>query len=73
MTIVITSLTADCHDPRARGALLVRRAGLEVARLEPLGARRAGVSQGDVPWLAMTDIKGNEFCVLKSLPKGGSE
>ena len=40
----------------------------EVARLEGLGARRADIGQGDVPWVVMADVEGNEFCVLTSLP-----
>jgi predicted enzyme related to lactoylglutathione lyase len=36
----------------------------EVARLEGLGAQRAHVGQGDVPWIVLTDPEGNEFCVL---------
>ena len=43
--------------------------GAEVARLEGLGARRADIGQGDVPWVVMADIEGNEFCVLTSVPK----
>lgn len=41
----------------------------EVARLEGLGARRADIGQGEVEWVVMADVEGNEFCVLKSLPK----
>jgi hypothetical protein len=41
----------------------------EVARLEGLGARRADIGQGEVDWVVMADVEGNEFCVLKSLPK----
>jgi glyoxalase superfamily protein len=41
----------------------------EVARLEGLGARRTDIGQGDVPWVVMADVEGNEFCVLTSLPK----
>ena len=40
----------------------------EVARLEALGARRVDIGQGDVPWVVMADVEGNEFCVLTSLP-----
>ncbi len=40
----------------------------EVARLETLGARRADIGQGEVPWVVMADVEGNEFCVLTSLP-----
>jgi hypothetical protein len=38
----------------------------EVARLEGLGARRADIGQGDVSWVVMADVEGNEFCVLTS-------
>jgi hypothetical protein len=41
----------------------------EVVRLEGLGARRADIGQGEVDWIVMADVEGNEFCVLKSLPK----
>jgi hypothetical protein len=41
----------------------------EVARLEAMGARRVDIGQGDVPWVVMADVEGNEFCVLTSLPK----
>ncbi|MBY8873206.1 VOC family protein [Micromonospora sp. PLK6-60] len=37
-----------------------------VARLTELGATRADVGQGDVPWTVMADPEGNEFCVLDS-------
>jgi len=46
---------------------------VEVARLEGLGAQRADIGQGEVPWVVMADIEGNEFCVLKSLPKDESK
>ncbi|GGP41116.1 VOC family protein [Saccharothrix coeruleofusca] len=36
----------------------------EVRRLEALGARRVDLGQGDVPWVVLADIEGNEFCVL---------
>ncbi|MFJ6391551.1 VOC family protein [Streptomyces sp. NPDC091972] len=36
-----------------------------VARLEALGATRADVGQGDVPWTVLADPEGNEFCVLE--------
>ncbi|MCU1507844.1 MAG: hypothetical protein JWQ12_109 [Glaciihabitans sp.] len=36
----------------------------EVARLRSLGATDADIGQGDVPWTVLTDIEGNEFCVL---------
>lgn len=38
----------------------------EVARLEQLGARRVDIGQGDVTWVVLADIEGNEFCVLRS-------
>ena len=41
----------------------------EVARLEALGARRTDIGQGEVRWIVMADVEGNEFCVLHSLPK----
>jgi len=36
----------------------------EVARLEGMGATRAEIGQGEVPWVVMADPEGNEFCVL---------
>ncbi|MFI8368302.1 VOC family protein [Streptomyces sp. NPDC085466] len=39
-----------------------------VARLEELGATRADIGQGDVPWTVMADPEGNEFCVLEPRP-----
>ncbi|MET4781100.1 VOC family protein [Glaciihabitans sp. UYNi722] len=36
----------------------------EGARLRALGATDADIGQGDVPWMVLTDIEGNEFCVL---------
>jgi hypothetical protein len=36
----------------------------EVARLKRLGAADADIGQGDVPWTVLTDLEGNEFCVL---------
>jgi hypothetical protein len=38
--------------------------GAEVKRLLSLGAKRADIGQGDVPWVVMTDPDGNVFCVL---------
>src|SRR5689334_12703809 len=40
----------------------------EVQRLLSLGARRADVGQGEVPWVVLADPEGNEFCVLSSRP-----
>ena len=37
----------------------------EVERLMALGARRADIGQGDVPWVVLADPEGNEFCVLQ--------
>ncbi len=42
----------------------VEEQAAEVARLETLGARRADVGQGDVPWVVLTDPEGDPFCVL---------
>jgi len=36
----------------------------QVERLLGLGAARADIGQGDVPWEVMADPEGNEFCVL---------
>ena len=41
----------------------------EVARLEALGARRVDIGQGDVSWVVMADPDGNEFDVLRPLPR----
>jgi predicted enzyme related to lactoylglutathione lyase len=41
----------------------------EVARIRALGGRHADIGQGDVPWVVMADVEGNEFCVLRSLPR----
>lgn len=38
----------------------------EVARLEALGARRVDVGQGEQTWIVMSDVEGNEFCVLRA-------
>ena len=40
----------------------------EVERLLGLGAVRADIGQGDVPWKVMADPEGNEFCVLDPRP-----
>ncbi|WP_328663811.1 VOC family protein [Streptomyces sp. NBC_00328] len=37
----------------------------EVVRLLALGATRADIGQGDVPWDVLADPEGNEFCVLR--------
>ena len=36
----------------------------EVERLLGLGAVRADIGQGDVPWEVLADPEGSEFCVL---------
>jgi glyoxalase superfamily protein len=40
----------------------------EVDRLLALGAARAGIGQGEVPWVVLADPEGNEFCVLDPRP-----
>jgi predicted enzyme related to lactoylglutathione lyase len=40
----------------------------EVERLLGLGAVRADIGQGDVPWEVLADPEGNEFCVLDPRP-----
>ena len=37
----------------------------EIARLLALGASRADIGQGEVPWEVLADPEGNEFCVLE--------
>jgi catechol 2,3-dioxygenase-like lactoylglutathione lyase family enzyme len=39
----------------------------EVERLIGLGARRADIGQGEIPWVVLADPEGNEFCVLGPL------
>lgn len=39
-----------------------------VHRLMELGATRADVGQGDVPWTVLADPEGNVFCVLEPRP-----
>ena len=36
-----------------------------VDRLISLGASRAEIGQGEVPWTVMADPEGNEFCVVR--------
>lgn len=38
----------------------------EVDRLVSLGAHRANIGQGDLPWVVLADPEGNEFCILES-------
>lgn len=45
----------------------------EVRRLLALGARRADIGQGDVPWDVLADPEGNEFCVLPEAHAGVPE
>jgi predicted enzyme related to lactoylglutathione lyase len=40
----------------------------QVDRLLGLGATRADVGQGEVPWAVLADPEGNEFCVLDPRP-----
>jgi hypothetical protein len=39
--------------------------GAVVDRLLGLGATRADIGQGDVPWVVLADPEGNPFCVLE--------
>ncbi len=36
----------------------------QVARLTGLGAHPADIGQGEVPWVVLADLEGNELCVL---------
>jgi predicted enzyme related to lactoylglutathione lyase len=36
----------------------------ELERLLALGARHVDIGQGDVPWVVLADVEGNEFCLL---------
>ena len=47
--------------------LLAGQHQAEVERLIGLGARRADIGQGEVPWVVLADPEGNEFCVLGPL------
>jgi predicted enzyme related to lactoylglutathione lyase len=40
----------------------------QVDRLLGLGATRADIGQGEVPWVVLADPEGNEFCVLDPRP-----
>jgi hypothetical protein len=42
-----------------------RSHGAEVGRLIGLGARRADVGQGEVPWVVLADPEGNPCCVME--------
>lgn len=39
-----------------------------MARLDPPGASRVDIGQGEAPWVVMGDPGGDEFCLLMSLP-----
>jgi predicted enzyme related to lactoylglutathione lyase len=41
----------------------------EIERILALGATKADIGQGDVPWQVMADPEGNEFCVLDPQPE----
>lgn len=41
---------------------------VEVDRLLRLGAARAEIGQGRVPWTVLCDPEGNEFCILENRP-----
>jgi glyoxalase superfamily protein len=41
------------------------RQGEVVERLLGLGARRADIGQGEVPWVVLADPEGNAFCVME--------
>lgn len=41
----------------------------EIERILALGATRADIGQGDVPWEVLADPEGNEFCVLDPRPE----
>jgi predicted enzyme related to lactoylglutathione lyase len=41
----------------------------EIERVLALGASRADIGQGDVPWEVLADPEGNEFCVLDPRPE----
>jgi len=47
----------------------------ELDRLLALGASRVDIGQGDVPWVVLADIEGNEFCLLARRvdPPAGSD
>jgi len=44
----------------------------ELERLLSLGARRVDIGQGDVPWVVLADVEGNEFCLLARRVDPGS-
>jgi hypothetical protein len=43
----------------------------EVERVLALGATRADIGQGEVPWTVLADPEGNEFCVLPEESSAG--
>jgi Glyoxalase-like domain len=38
----------------------------ELDRLLALGARRIDIGQGEVSWVVLADVEGNEFCLLRT-------
>jgi hypothetical protein len=38
----------------------------ELERLLALGARRIDIGQGEVSWVVLADVEGNEFCLLRT-------
>lgn len=48
------------------------RRPVEVERARDLGATRADIGQGEVPWTVLADPEGNEFCVLDPYPDAPS-
>ncbi len=44
----------------------------ELERLLSLGARHVDIGQGDVPWVVLADVEGNEFCLLARRVDPGS-
>jgi predicted enzyme related to lactoylglutathione lyase len=67
----LVHLAVDAADPgrlaRFWAAVLRWEVAAEVERLLGLGAVRADIGQGDVPWEVMADPEGNEFCLLSPL------
>jgi hypothetical protein len=57
-------LPSRLHPDLAGGA---RQAEI-IERLIGLGATRADIGQGDVPWVVLADPEGNAFCVLDDQP-----
>jgi hypothetical protein len=53
-----------CSPLRRGGGLAGPGQAAEVDRLLGLGATRADIGQGEVPWIVLADPEGGEFCVL---------